>query len=74
MSAHQIATAIEDEAAAFCRLRFRGTEDYLEAKDAHCQRITGLIRQLRCAIGTTERLGFAVGRRGSVEVAVRRRA
>lgn len=63
MSAHQIATAIEDEAAAFCRLRFAGTAEYLEAKDAHCKRIRRLVRDLRQAIGTTELLSLGTGRR-----------
>jgi hypothetical protein len=63
MSAHRIATAIEDEAAAFCRRRFTCTADYLEEKDAHCKRIQRLVRDLRRAIGVPEQLSLGTGRR-----------
>ena len=63
MSAHATATAIEQEAEAFCRRRFVGTADYLEAKDAHCKRIRALIRQLRPQLGTVEMLSLGTGRR-----------
>ncbi|MDH2313348.1 hypothetical protein [Methylobacterium brachiatum] len=63
MSAHAVATAIEEEARAFCRSRMTGRADQdLAAKDEHCKRITALIRQLRSKIGTVEKRSF--GSRG----------
>ncbi|GLS44384.1 hypothetical protein GGR33_004635 [Methylobacterium brachythecii] len=63
MSAHAIATAIEQEVSAFRNLRFRDQAEYLEAKDAHCARIRSLVRQLRPKIGVPEMLSFGTGRR-----------
>ncbi|WP_238296776.1 hypothetical protein [Methylobacterium soli] len=60
-----IATAIEEEAAAFCRRRFHGTADYLEAKDEHCKRVAALVRQLRPLIGVPPALSLGTGRRQS---------
>lgn len=63
MSAHAVATAIEEEARAFCRSRMTGRADQdLAAKDAHCKRIADLIRKLRPLIGTVEKRSF--GSRG----------
>ena len=65
MSAHAVATAIEEEARAFCRSRMTGRADQdLAAKDAHCKRITDLIRKLRPLIGTVEKRSF--GSRGEL--------
>lgn len=58
MSAHSTVTAIEQEAEAFCRRRYRDQAEYLEAKDAHCHRIRTLVRQLRPQIGTVEKQSF----------------
>lgn len=58
MSAHATVTAIEQEAAAFCRRRFRNQAEYLEAKDSHCKRIAALVRQLRPQLGTVEKRTF----------------
>ena len=63
MSAHATATAIEQEAEAFCRRRFTDQADYLEAKDAHCKRVRALVRKLRREIGVPEMLSFGTGRR-----------
>ncbi|UMY19115.1 hypothetical protein MMB17_07400 [Methylobacterium organophilum] len=63
MSAHAIVTAIEQEAEAFCRRRYRDQAEYLEAKDAHCKRIRALVWQLRRQIGVPEMLSLATGRR-----------
>ena len=63
MSAHRIATAIEEEAAAFCRRRFTDQAEYLEAKDSHCKRVQRLVRDLRRAIGTPEMLSLGTGYR-----------
>ncbi len=63
MTAHAIATAIEQEAAAFARTRFRDQAEYLEAKDAHCKRLRSLVRQLRPTIGMPEMLSLGTGRR-----------
>ena len=56
MSAHATVPAIEQEARAFCGLRFRDQADYLEAKDAHCKRLVALVRELRPQLGTVEML------------------
>ncbi|WP_238314951.1 hypothetical protein, partial [Methylobacterium organophilum] len=63
MSAHATVTAIEQEAEAFCRRRYRDQAEYLEAKDAHCKRIRALVRQLRRQIGIPELLSLGTGRR-----------
>ncbi|KQO88876.1 hypothetical protein ASF36_23910 [Methylobacterium sp. Leaf90] len=63
MSAHATLTAIEQEARAFCRRRFRDQADYLEAKDSHCKRVRTLVRKLRREIGVPEMLSFGTGRR-----------
>lgn len=63
MSAHATLTAIEQEARAFCRLRFIDAASYLEAKDAHCKRVDRLVRQLRREIGVPEMLSLGTGRR-----------
>ena len=63
MSAHATATAIEQEAEAFCRRRFTDQADYLEAKDAHCKRVRALVRKLRAQIGVPEKLSLGTGRR-----------
>ncbi|KQQ39063.1 hypothetical protein ASF58_23265 [Methylobacterium sp. Leaf125] len=63
MTAHQVAHAIEEEARAFRRLRFKDAPSYLEAKDAHCTRIINLSRSLARAIGTPELLSIAPGQR-----------
>ena len=48
MSAHAVATAIEEEARAFCRSRMTGRADQdLAAKDEHCKAVLALIRKLR---------------------------
>lgn len=63
MSAHAIATAIEEEARAFCRSRMTGRADEdLAAKDAHCKRIAALVRRIRSQIGVPEKRSF--GSRG----------
>lgn len=75
MSAHAIATAIEQEADAFGRRRFRDQAEYLEAKDAHCKRIRKLVRQLRPQLGLPEMLSLGTSRRTfggrSIEVVAR---
>jgi len=64
MSAHAVATAIEDEARAFCRSRMTGRQDAdLETKDAHCKRILSLVSQLRRQIGIPESLTLTTGTR-----------
>lgn len=63
MSAHATATAIEQEAEAFCRRRFTDAGAYLEEKDAHCKRVRALVRKLRREIGVPEMLSFGTGRR-----------
>ena len=64
MSAHAIATAIDEEARAFCRSRMTGRPDAdLEAKDAHCKRILALVAKLRRQIGIPESLTLTTGNR-----------
>lgn len=64
MSAHAIATAIDEEARAFCRSRMTGRPDAdLEAKDAHCKRILALVAKLRRQIGIPESLTLVAGTR-----------
>ncbi|MBB5762420.1 hypothetical protein HNR01_002040 [Methylorubrum rhodesianum] len=63
MSAHATLTAIEQEARAFCRRRFRDQAEYLEAKDAHCKRILALVSKGRRQVGIPEMLSFGTGRR-----------
>lgn len=63
MSAHATLTAIEQEARAFCRLRFTDAASYLEAKDSHCKRVDALVRKLRRQIGVPEMLSLGTGRR-----------
>jgi len=76
VSAHATVTAIEQEAAAFCRRRFRDQADYLEAKDSHCKRIAALVRQLRPQLGTVEKRTFGqsgVSEKGKPFTVARRR-
>ncbi|TGD94050.1 hypothetical protein [Methylobacterium nonmethylotrophicum] len=64
MSAHAIATKIRDEVRAFRRReRFCDQAAYLESKDAHCQRINGLVDDLMRAIGTPAPLSMRPGPR-----------
>ncbi len=64
MSAHALATAIEEEARAFARSRMTGRQDAdLEAKDAHCKRIAALVARLRKQIGIPESLTLTTGTR-----------
>ena len=64
MSAHAIATAIDEEARAFCRSRMTGRPDTdLETKDAHCKRIMALVAKLRRQIGIPESLTLTTGTR-----------
>lgn len=64
MSAHQIATAIEEEARAFSRSRLTGRADAdLIAKDEHCRRIVALVARLQRQIGIPESLTLVPGNR-----------
>lgn len=64
MSAHALATAIEEEARAFGRARLTGRPDAdLEAKDEHCQRLVALVARLRKQIGIPESLTLIPGTR-----------
>lgn len=64
MSAHALATAIEEEARAFSRSRMTGRQDAdLEAKDLHCQRVIALVAKLRKQIGIPESLTLIPGNR-----------
>ena len=64
MSAHAVATAIDEEARAFCRSRMTGRPDVdLETKDAHCKRILALVAKLRRQIGIPESLTLTAGNR-----------
>lgn len=63
MSAHATLTAIEQEAEAFCRLRFTDQAAYLEEKDAFCKRVRALVRKGRRQVGIPEMLSLGTGRR-----------
>ncbi|GJE26237.1 hypothetical protein [Methylobacterium organophilum] len=62
ISAHATVTAIKQEAEAFCCRRYWNQAEYLEAKDAHCKRISALVWQLRRQIGMPEMLSLGTGR------------